>query len=89
MRVRAPCSVRYDLPNWVSRFIQHSAFDAETKKCFSAMMSGTLAPGQETDLHIFDVTTMKTRLALTIQVPSPCQSASIDMFLIYRTDIFV
>jgi hypothetical protein len=32
------------------------------------MMSGTLVPGQETDLHIFDVTTMKTRLALTIQV---------------------
>jgi hypothetical protein len=53
-------------------------------------MSGTLAPGQETDLHIFDVTTMKTRLALTIQVPSPCQSASIDIvFLIYMTDIFV
>jgi predicted amidohydrolase len=55
--------------------IVRSAFDVETKKCVSGLMSGTLAPGQETDLHVFDIATMKTRLALTIQVtPHPFRS---------------
>lgn len=34
------------------------------------MMSGTLTPGEEADIHIFEVHTMKTRLAISIQAQS-------------------